>query len=164
MNKQEEEIWIELKVGKGAYSVSSMGRMYRIFNNRCSIINGSKNKEGYLTVKILIGGKYKTFNLHSLIADTFLLDKQNGNQFVVDHIDENKINNAVSNLRIITQRKNVSKSRNPKTSYTGVYNSSTKGKYLASILINKKKTHLGTFNTSKEAHTAYINAVNTSNL
>ena len=41
----------------------------------------------------------------------FLNHKPNGNKLVVDHINNVKTDNRLSNLQIITQRKNTSKDR-----------------------------------------------------
>lgn len=85
---------------------------------------------------------------------------------VIDHIDGDRSNNSLSNLRLITQgenTKNVVRSRvrmgpDGATLPQGVCWVERKGKYTASIKNNYKKIHLGTFFTPSEAHNAYINA------
>lgn len=55
---------------------------------------------GYLQVK----HKGKTYHVHRLIAEAFLPNIDNKPE--IDHIDRNKTNNAVSNLRWATSKEN----------------------------------------------------------
>lgn len=59
---------------------------------------GSKNKGGYLC----IGYKGKRYRIHRLIAEAFLPNPDS--KPTVDHIDRNRQNNALSNLRWATMR------------------------------------------------------------
>ena len=78
----------------------------------------------------------------------------------VDHINRDKLDNRRSNLRVCTHQENdwnkLAGTRN-KSGYSGVKENG-KGKWLASIIINKKPKHLGTFNTYEEAVEARIKA------
>lgn len=62
---------------------------------------GCKRLEGYKQVAIL----KQSFRVHRLIAETFIPNPDNLQQ--VDHIDGNKTNNNVSNLRWCTAKQNV---------------------------------------------------------
>jgi len=119
----------------------------------------SLQKNGYVTRTIYLGkinGKYanKTEYLHRLILNPdFSLQ--------VDHIDGNKLNNKISNLRICTNQENNrnTKSRRGSTSkYKGVcWDSSTKT-WLAQICIgNNKHIRIGRFSCEIEAAKAYDN-------
>jgi hypothetical protein len=114
---------------------------------------------GYLLIGVQIKTlKPKTLYIQQLIAAAFLDYKFNGNKLVVDHIDSNKLNNNVVNLRIITNRENNSKERSIKSGLPVgvVYNKENK-KYRSLIEINKKRVHLGYFITPQEASNAYQN-------
>lgn len=63
------------------------------------------NTKGYFCVSINIGNKKKHKFLHRLIAETFITNP--GNKPCVDHIDTNKENNSVSNLRWCTHKENT---------------------------------------------------------
>ena len=80
------------------------------------------------------------------------------NKLCVDHIDENKTNNNVVNLRWATSRENTQnrgKQKNNKSGYKSVcYNKPLK-KYQATINIDGKKIHLGYFKTVLEASVVY---------
>lgn len=79
----------------------------------------------------------------------------------IDHIDGNKMNNAISNLRLATHGQNMancpSAQKNNKSGYRGVsfHNS---GWFQAFLKVNKTRKYLGTFKTAEEAHEAYRRA------
>ena len=102
---------------------------------------------GYIS--IFLNGKK---NLkHRIVGYSFLgLDIDNPKQ-QIDHIDRNKLNNNMNNLRIVTSQENMF-NRNAKG-----YNKKGK-KYQANIKINNKTIYLGTFDTEEEARNAYLEA------
>jgi hypothetical protein len=70
---------------------------------------------------------------------------------VIDHINGVKTDNRVDNLRIVTQQKNCENRRSKGYHKIGK-------KWRAQIKVNKKKHHLGYFDTEQEAHAAYLDA------
>ena len=62
------------------------------------------DKDGYLRFNTIIDKKHTTLLVHKLVATTFLGDTPSG--FVIDHIDRNKINNKIENLRHATPKTN----------------------------------------------------------
>lgn len=83
----------------------------------------------------------------------------------LDHIDEDKTNNTIHNLRIAEgslQNLNKSKPRvdNLSTGLKGVtINKTSKSNpYVAAITFKGKRKHIGSFNTPIEAHNAYLKA------
>jgi hypothetical protein len=76
-----------------------------------------------------------------------------------DHINHNGLDNRRSNLRVVTHRENCINQKNlNKTGYVGVKHQYKS--FAAQIKINGRKKWLGTFDTAKEAHNAYMNKVN----
>lgn len=73
---------------------------------KAHIIKQYKNKDGYLQVKLSQNGKVCTRSVHRLIALAFL-DNPNGYS-EINHKDENKENNNVSNLEWCTKSYNNS--------------------------------------------------------
>ena len=57
-------------------------------------------RNGYLKVDLCKNGKQKTFTVHRLVATVFISNPKNFP--VVNHKDENKLNNNVSNLEWCT--------------------------------------------------------------
>lgn len=80
----------------------------------------------------------------------------------IDHIDGNKANNAISNLRDVTRLVNMQNKRsaykNNKSGYTGVHWYPRYEKYAAQIRVEGKTKTLGYFETAEEAHDIYQKA------
>lgn len=79
----------------------------------------------------------------------------------VDHIDLNKLNNDISNLRAADKAKNAQnrKAKSGKTSkYKGVSLIRKSGKWLATIQIHRKSINLGSFINERSAALKYIQA------
>lgn len=143
------------KVPKDWYAISKMST-----NANYGIIDFTKlkpNHKGYKRVGIQIKGlKPKTVQLHQLVAAAFLNYKWQGMLMVVDHIDNNNVNNHVSNLQVITNRQNSSKEKTIKSGLpVGVCFVKERNKYISQIRINKKQVYLGYFKTPEEASNAY---------
>jgi hypothetical protein len=109
---------------------------------------------GYLmpTGYIRIGINYKHYYAHQLIWlwCKGILPKE------LDHINNNKSDNKLSNLRLcnrIQNQRNTKAYKNNSTGYKGVY--FFYKKFRARLFYNGKHINLGGFNTAKEAHLAY---------
>ncbi len=76
-------------------------------------------------------------------------------KIVVDHINNDPLNNKLYNLQLITQRENVSKDKKGTSKYTGGSWSKTANKWTSNIRINGKIKHLGFYIKEKEAAQAY---------
>ena len=59
---------------------------------------------GYLKITLYKDGKRKDFYIHRLVAEAFIPNPDNKPQ--VNHLDENKLNNSVSNLEWATAKEN----------------------------------------------------------
>jgi hypothetical protein len=80
---------------------------WMIYNNlkygEIDLNNIKTNIQGYKSLTIQIKGQNKKqVRLHQLIAAAFLNYKFQGNKLVIDHIDSDKLNNNLSNLRVVT--------------------------------------------------------------
>ncbi len=78
----------------------------------------------------------------------------------IDHIDGNRINNRIENLRLVCKRENQQnryKHRNGRL--VGCRLDKRCNKWLARIKINGKEIHLGYFDTELEAHQIYCEAL-----
>ena len=71
----------------------------------------------------------------------------------IDHVDRNTSNNNINNLRVVTHQQNQF-NRNAK----GYHWNKCNKKWIAQLVINDKKIHLGSFKTEAEASTAYQSA------
>lgn len=150
-----EEIWKDIKGYEGLYQVSSFGRVKSFLCSRVKILKPGESN-GYAVVGLRKFNKSKTFLVHKLVAVAFLNHEPCGHRLVVDHIDDNKLNNRVENLQITTQRFNAYKTQAKYTSkYKGVYWNKSACKWMSSIYIGGKRKYLGLFTDEHEAHLAY---------
>lgn len=80
----------------------------------------------------------------------------------IDHIDGDKANNKIGNLRDVSHRENMQNIKKAfagsKTGLLGTYPHKKTGKFAAAIRMNGKQVHLGLFETAADAHIAYLNA------
>jgi hypothetical protein len=157
MDTKKEE-WRDIKGYEGDYQVSSHGRVKSLKFNKETLLKQKENKHGYLLVCLSYKGNRKTSNVHSLVASAFINQKPDGNKMVIDHIDNNQLNNKVANLQIVTNRENSSKDRRRKLPL-GVYINRC-GNYYSKIHISGNSIYLGTFPTLKEASNAYQKQLN----
>lgn len=98
------EIWKDIKGYEGLYQVSNLGRVkslerykktkYESFSLFKEIIKKQQtNEKGYLKVTLANNKRRKTFFVHRLVAEAFLLNPNNLPQ--INHKDENKQNNLI---------------------------------------------------------------------
>lgn len=148
---------------EGHYQISNLGNVKSLKRNGERIMNLSIDKtKGYLRINLFKESKRKTIYIHQLVAIAFLGHKPKGNKLVVDHIDNNKTNNKLENLQVISSRENSSKDqwrRNPSSYCVGVSYSSGKKKWEASISVNGISFHLGYFNNESNAGQEYKTAL-----
>ena len=79
----------------------------------------------------------------------------------IDHIDHDRLNNRIENLRLVTNSingKNTKMHKNNATGVTGVTFDKNRNKYKAQIVVNYKLDNLGRFNTFEEAVQARLQA------
>jgi hypothetical protein len=173
----ENEVWKDVIGYEGLYQVSNLGNVETLprkwigangakRSHNGFILSKRKDPKGYLTVDLCKDSIKKIKRIHVLVAESFLGHKPCGMNLIIDHINNDKKDNRLENLQIVTNRFNVSKSRKEGTSkFTGV--SLRKRKYkdkiyffwVAQIHINGINNYLGVFKTEIEACNAYKNAL-----
>lgn len=154
------EIWKDIPGFEGRYLISNKGRLKSIIFKKHRILKpGIDGKYRHRTLSLgkLKGEKH--FKIHVLVAIAFLDHKPCGHELVVDHINNNPLDNRLENLQIITHRENISKDKTGNSKYAGVHFSKHVKKWQAGIVINNKKYHIGTFTCEKEANLAYQKAL-----
>jgi hypothetical protein len=79
---------------------------------------------------------------------------------VIDHINGDKLDNRICNLRDVSVKINRQNSRVPgkknKSGFLGVSKSKNEKKWRAHIRINDKQVEIGRFTNPEEAHQAYL--------
>ena len=97
------EVWKDIKDYEDEYEVSNLGR---VRNKKTKKILKLKKEKGYLRVGLFKNGKKKYYLVHRLVYEAFIGEIPNGMQ--VNHKDENKENNVLSNIdTLMTRKENI---------------------------------------------------------
>ena len=113
------------------------GDIYRICKG---IPKLTENKLNHIAGYNHISCKNKNILRHRIIAYAFLnLDINNSKSFI-DHVNRDKLNNHINNLRIVTNQQNLFN-----TNAKGYYWDKQRLSYRVSINLNKKTMYLGGF-------------------
>ena len=117
---------------------------------------GAVSSSGYLVVRM----DYKLYLLHRIIYQMHFGDLND--EFQVDHIDGNPMNNRIENLRKATPQQNAQNSKvqsdKKYSDLKGVTWHAHKSKWMARVHACGHSRLVGYFNTDKEAHAAYCRA------
>ena len=72
-------------------------------NSKTGRILAQHNSHGFYTLKLCHEGKRQYLYVHSLVAHAFLDKPEGVDEYCVNHIDRNTLNNNVDNLRFATK-------------------------------------------------------------
>ncbi|MGM8711108.1 HNH endonuclease signature motif containing protein [Enterobacter hormaechei subsp. steigerwaltii] len=138
------------------YNPSNGSLIWKVRRGRIKAgsIAGTVDKDGYS--KVMINKKQY---YHHRIA--WLLHYGYMPESPIDHINTDKLDNRICNLRLVSHKENCRNKRlyaNNTTGFKGVCWSKLSQKYTSSICVNGKSIHLGYFNEPSEAHDAYCKA------
>lgn len=136
------------------YAVSNFGNVLNI--RRQLFLRQYQNGKGYNTVGLCKNGKEKKYHIHRLIAEHFIPNPDN--LPVIDHIDGNRTNNEISNLRWATHQtnsQNRKKAKNTSSEFKGIGFDKKYNKWVSRISINYKTNFIGIYSTEIEAAFAY---------
>lgn len=140
-----EEIYKPIESFDG-YEISNLANVKSIKFEKHRILK-QNNCNRYSQVRLMNGGKKYSRNIHKLVWVAFNGQVPDG--FVIDHKDNDRRNNGLSNLRIITQSQNLV------AYHRRIGNRGTIGKsgnrYSARVSMNGKRVYLGIFDTHEMA-------------
>lgn len=128
-------------------------KVYRSVKAVPGQVAGSVNARGHINVQ----ADGKMYALHQLVY----LYHHGMIPEEIDHIDRNKLNNRIENLRPCTSSQNkgnIQLLSNNVSGYRGVSLNSRSQKWHAQIKIHGKQTYLGRFDTPREAAVRYNEA------
>ena len=101
------EIYKDIEGYEGLYQVSNLGNVKSLGNDKKrkeKILKPNKNNRGYLYVGLYKDGKVKHY-IHRLVAQAFLQNPNNLPE--INHKDEDKTNNHVTNLEWCDRKYNI---------------------------------------------------------
>lgn len=99
------ENWKDIP-GFVGYQVSNFGRIISFKQNAAGrLLKPSQDKDGYLIVGLFDGNKTHMKRVHRLVAQLFIANPFN--YPMVNHKDENKLNNCVDNLEWCNNQYNI---------------------------------------------------------
>lgn len=147
VEQKETEVW-KVIPGYENYQVSNLGRV----KGPLKILTPNLRKSGYVYMNLTVGGKNISKVLHRLVLLSFV----GPSNLDVDHINGDKEDNRLCNLRYISARENNLAKNNVK----GYHKCTTTGRWKSEIWLQGKRTWLGRFDTEEEALAAYNKAKN----
>ena len=139
------EVYLPI-VGFEKYEVSNYGNVRN--RQTMKILKPYLNKGDYLNVSF----NRKNLRVHQLVVQAFLANPEN--KSCVDHIDNDRSNNELMNLRYATQQENhfnANLSSRNTSGAKGVSYHSSRKKWRARIKINSKEINLGYFDRIEDA-------------
>ena len=108
---KSKEIWKDIPEYEGLYQVSNLGKIkslerynYKGHHNLEKILKPVLCKNGYYYVSLCKNKKVKSFQVHRIVANTFLNNKNN--YPCINHINGVKTDNRVENLEFCTYSHN----------------------------------------------------------
>tara|TARA_R110000796_G_scaffold239324_1_gene359996 strand:- start:46 stop:531 length:486 start_codon:yes stop_codon:yes gene_type:complete len=138
----------QLKDYEGLYWINREGE---IRNRNHTIIKPCQGHHEYLYVGLTKNRKRIKYKIHRLLAIQYIPNHYNKTQ--VDHIDRDRLNNSLDNLRWATASENAENRGMRSDCKTGIKNihfAESASKWVFKITKNKI-THKKKFNTMKEA-------------
>ena len=156
--KLNVEVWRSIE-NYDNYVVSSFGRVKNTKTGK--VLKASDNGHGYLIIDLYENAIRKSYQVHRLVANAFINNPDDKN--CVDHKDNNRTNNNISNLRFATSKENNQNrklsSRNT-SGCKGVCFDKRAKKWHAQIKIDGIRVHIGYYDNLEDAKTARVNRAN----
>lgn len=125
----------DLKDYEGLYKINKQGEIYSCFLKR--FLSLCINQDGYYKYTLCNENGKKYVLAHREVAKQFIPNPYN--LPLIDHIDRNRLNNNVDNLRWVSMRQNQLNRKDTKHPY--IYWSKHHNSYLVEISIKKKKVY-----------------------
>tara|TARA_R110002153_G_C13023790_1_gene467835 strand:- start:48 stop:530 length:483 start_codon:yes stop_codon:yes gene_type:complete len=114
----------------------------------------SKQNKGYYSLRLNFNTHRKSYLVHRMVYLFYHPDwniDDSSMENLIDHIDRDKTNNDIDNLRVVTHQENQFNRNACGVTYIESYK-----KWKAQITFNQKCIHLGYFDLEQDARNAYL--------
>ena len=142
------EQWKAISGYEGIYEVSDLGRVKSLKYGKEKILKPQKTIGGYLHVDLCKDGKCKSITVHRLVAEAFIPNQNNLE--TVNHKDEDKTNNIVSNLEWMSLKDNINYGTHNKRASETQINDKNKSKSVQ--MFDRQGNLLAAFPSTHEAN------------
>jgi hypothetical protein len=149
------ELWKDVPGYEGIYMVSDIGNVKSLKYNKERLLSFGKTEKGYLFCILRKENKRKNIKVHQLVAMAFFNHTPCGMKKVVDHINNDKTDNRLVNIRLVSSRDNFYRVKQGLNTgnHKGVYRQGNK--WRAQLSIKKKRIHIGMYDNEQDAVDAY---------
>lgn len=106
----------DIKDYEGLYAITSCGKVWSYRSKK--FLKQEITPYGYCQVILSKNGETKHFRIHKLVAEAYIPNPEGKKE--IDHIDRNRMNNAVPNLRWVSSGENKKNSDNHKKQFTKI--------------------------------------------
>ena len=132
---------------EGLYKINKEGQIWGV--KRQKFLKLRISKTGYYNIKLCKEGKHKSYVVHRLLCLQFLPNPNN--LPLIDHIDHNRSNNNLDNLRWVDSRGNCcNRTIQPRSGETNITIRDRASPYCVCIYF-EKQNHIKSFKTIEEA-------------
>lgn len=136
-----QEIWKPVPGYEGQYQASNFGKIRSFKRNKVRVLKQGKTRNGYYMVNLRRNNVKKYSSVHRLVWSAFNGAIPEGLE--INHRDEDKANNALLNLELVTRKENIN---------FGTHNKRVSEKLSKPIqMLDENNNTVKTFNSLKEA-------------
>lgn len=152
---EQEKKWVPTMYND-SYDANEDGEIRSRLGEHPQVLRPGFYRNGYTHV----GLQHKHYTVHKLVWTAFNGPVPKG--YVIDHINNNRADNRLCNLQLLTNAENVQKGmyihRNKTSKYPGVCQNAKTGKWMCHLTVDKKRWRFAWFDTEEEAWQARCDA------